>query len=165
MWDVQSLFRSHSQELMRFLRRRVASPAMAADLTQDAFLALLTVKTHQITDGRAYLFRTAANLAINHNRRESILSFTDDADTSLANLPDDAPSPERIVLSRQELALICEVLDDLSDMQRRIFILSRIDGLTYEAIGQRLRISSKTAFSHMVRILVRMQLQLDAARE
>lgn len=149
---------------MRFLGRRVTSPATAADLTQDAFLALLNAKTHQITDGRAYLFRTAANLAINHNRRESILLFESDPDASLARLPDDAPSPERIVLSRQELALICKVLDNLSELQQSIFYLSRIEGLTYEAIGRRLKIPSKTAFSHMVRILVQMQLRLDASR-
>lgn len=165
MWDIQDLFRRHATELRRFLGRRVASPEIAADLTQDAFVQLCSVGTGEtILNGRAYLFRTATNLAINHNRRERILSFVDDPDAVLATLEDNSPSPERALLSREELAIVQGALNEFPAQHRAIFMLSRVEGRTYEEIGRILDIPPKTAFSHMVRMLVRMQLRLDDAR-
>lgn len=165
MWDIQELFRRHAKELTRYLRRRVSSPEIAADLTQEAFLALWSARaTLSVTNGHAYLFRTATNLAINHNRRERILSFVDDPDAAFATLADETATPERVLLSRQELAVIYATLNEFPPAHRRIFILSRIEGRTYQEIGRALEIPAKTAFSHMVRILVRLQLRLEDAR-
>lgn len=164
MWDIQDLFRRHRKELTLYLRRRVSSPEVAADLTQEAFLALWTARTAKpIINGHAYLFRTATNLAINHNRRERILTFTDDPETALAALPDNQPSAEQILLSRQELAIVYATLKEFPSTHRAIFVLSRIEGRTYAEIGKALDIPTQTAFSHMVRMLVRMQLRLDEA--
>jgi RNA polymerase sigma-70 factor (ECF subfamily) len=165
MWDIQDLFRRHGRELTRYLRRRVSSPEVAADLTQEAFLALWTAgSTQPIANGHAYLFRAATNLAINHNRRERILSFVDDAETALAIVADNAPSAERVLLSRQELMIVYATLNEFPATHRAIFVLSRIENRTYDEIGRILEIPAKTAFSHMVRMLVRMQLRLEDAR-
>lgn len=165
MWDIQELFQRHAKELTRYLRRRVSSPEVAADLTQEAFLALWSARSASpIINGHAYLFRTATNLAINHNRRERILSFVDDPDAVFASLADETATPERILLSRQELAIVHATLSEFPPAHRKIFILSRIEGQTYDEIGRALEIPAKTAFSHMVRMLVRMQLRLEDAR-
>lgn len=160
--NIQSLFVSHQERLQRFLRRRGTSADMAADFTQDVFVRLLSgAPVSEIENASAYLFRAARNAAINHERRQRILSFVDDPETALGELADEAPSPERIVLSRQELTIIQAVLDELPSVQREVFILSRIEGCTFAQIGARLGIPSKTAYGHMTRILVRMKLRLD----
>lgn len=41
-WDFHTLFMRHSKEIANALRRRGVSPENAADLTQEAFLRLLT---------------------------------------------------------------------------------------------------------------------------
>lgn len=164
-FDVQDIFRRHSKELTHYLRRRVSSAEAAADLTQEAFLALWVARSETpIANGHAYLFRAATNLAINHNRRERILSFVDDPEAALAALADETPSAERVLLSRQELKIVYATLNEFPPTHRAIFILSRIDGRTYDEIGRMLDIPAKTAFSHMVRMLVRMKLRLEEAR-
>ncbi len=150
---------------MRFLQRRGSSADLAADLTQDAFVRLMTSSpSGPIENSSAYLFRVARNLAINHDRRQRILSFASDPEAALLDLADDAPSPERVLMSRQELALVKSVLDELPPLQRQVFILSRIEGRTFADIGQTLGLSPQTAFGHMTRILVRLKLRLDEAR-
>jgi RNA polymerase sigma-70 factor (ECF subfamily) len=164
-FDIQDLFRRHSKELTRFLRRRVPSAEAAADLTQEAFLALWSARSRTpITNGHAYLFRTATNLAISYNRRQRILSFVDDPETALATLTDDTPSAEQVLLSRQELKIVYATLNEFPPAHRAVFILSRIDGRTFDDIGRMLEIQPRTAFDHMVRILARMKLRLDEAR-
>lgn len=158
MWDVQELFRLHSRDVTRYLRRRVSSPDTAADLVQDLFLKLLTADiSSSITDRRSYLFRAANNLAINHNKREGLVRFEDPS--SLDAIVDDSPSAERQLLSKQELMIVAEVLAGLSPVQRKIFFLTKIDGLTFPAIGQKLGLAPTTVHSHMVRILMRIQLR------
>lgn len=164
MWDVQELFRRHHRDLTRFLRRRVASPEAAADLTQEVFLRLLTATPGAaVRDSQAYIFQAARNLAINHNARERLIAF--DGDPALLDrLIDEAPDAEQTLLSRQELLIIQNVLLEFPPLHREIFIGSTIEGHTYKAIGKKLGISPNTAYSHMVRMLVRMQLRLDEAR-
>ncbi len=129
------------------------------------FLALWAARSRTpIADGHAYLFRTATNLAINHNRRQRILSFVDDPDTALATLADETPSAEQVLLSRQELMIVYATLKEFPPAHRAVFILSRIDGRTFAEIGRMLDIQPRTAFGHMVRILARMKLRLDEAR-
>jgi RNA polymerase sigma-70 factor (ECF subfamily) len=164
-FDVHDLFQRHSKELTRYLRGRVPSADVAADLTQEAFLALWAARSRTpIANGHAYLFRTATNLAINYNRRRRILTFVDDPETALATLADEAPSAERILLSRQELMIVYATLKEFPPAHRAVFILSRIDGRTFDEIGRMLDIQPGTAFSHMVRMLARMKLRLDEAR-
>jgi RNA polymerase sigma-70 factor (ECF subfamily) len=112
----------------------------------------------------AYLFRVARNLKINHDRRQRILSFASDSEAALLELADEAPSPERVLISRQELALVKAVLDELPPVQRQVFILSRIEGRTFADIGRTLGVAPQTAYGHMTRILVRLKLRLDATR-
>lgn len=159
------MFEAHAGEIARFLQRRGSSPDLAADLTQDAFVRLMTsTPAAPIENTSAYLFRVARNLAINHDRRQRILSFASDSEAALLEVADEAPSPERVLISRQELALVKAVLDELPPVQRQVFILSRIEGRTFADIGRTLGVAPQTAYGHMTRILVRLKLRLDATR-
>ena len=74
-----------------------------------------------------------------------------------------SPNAEQALLSRQELAVVAHSLAEFPILHREIFILSRLEGMTYKAIGQRLGIPTQTAVSHVVRMLTRIQLRLAEA--
>lgn len=161
-WDFHTLFKAHAKDIARYLQRRGSSLDQAADFTQDAFARLIAGPPEATVDNpAAYLFRTARNLAINHDRRQRILSFADDPEAALQAVADDAPSPERVAISRQEIAILEAVFAELTPIQRQIFLLSRIEGRTLAEIGKTLDIPPNTAFGHMTRILVRLKLRLD----
>lgn len=163
-WDVQDLFRRHGRELKRFLQRRGVSTDTAADLTQDTFLRLLVgTPSAPIGNARAYLFRTANNLSIDLARRQRLLPLIDDAEAVFGSLADESPSAERVVMSRQELAILQRALDEVPDGPRDVF-LARLDGLTFDEIGRRLGIPTRTAFSRMVKVLAHLKSALDSAR-
>jgi len=164
-WDFHKLFKAHAKEITRYLQRRGATTDLAADFTQDAFARLIAAPPGAaVENAPAYLFRTARNMAINHDRRQRILQFVEDSEAALLELADDAPSPERVVISRQELGILQEVFTELSPIQRKILVLSRVEGRTFADIGRTLGIPPQTAFSHMTRILVRLKLRLDEGR-
>ena len=161
VWDLHDLFRLHSRDVNRYLQRRVSSKEAAADLTQDLFLRLLTKQPPgMVSDRKGYLLKAAGNLAINHNKRERLISFGDPSD--LDHVADDTPSPERILLSRQELDIVASILAEIPPVQREIFILSRLEGWTFDAIGKRLGMPLKTVYGQMARVLTRLQLRFEA---
>lgn len=159
MIDLDALFRSCARDLCQFLRRRVASPEVAADLAQEAFFRLL--RSDQMPeatgnvprDARAYLFSIAANLAIDH-RRQMRRQQTDPVEIeAIAAFPDPRPSAERASLSREELRVLAAAVASLPPRGREVFRLHKIEGLSYAEIAARLGIAKNTVIVHMVRSL------------
>jgi len=159
--NVQAIYLQHSQEIERFLVRRLACPETAADLTQETFARFLRVgTTERIENVRAYLFRTAANLAMDHLRRRRHMSQPTDS-VEIQHIADTRPGQEQGLLSRQALERLRRAVDALPERQREVFRLHKFDGLSYQEIAERLGIAKNTVMVHMVRALAQCRAALD----
>jgi RNA polymerase sigma factor (sigma-70 family) len=148
--DLNALFRRYAKDLTRFLQRRVASPDMAADLAQEAFLKVMQATPQApIADPRAYLFRTAANLAINQQRHQRVLPMVVDSEGELDALADRAPLQDRILSGRAELAALTKAIAALPARQREVFRLYALDNLTTAEIAAALNISRNMVERHL----------------
>ncbi|WIW90220.1 RNA polymerase sigma factor (plasmid) [Sphingobium sp. V4] len=153
-------------ELERFLMHRGSSPDLAAEITQEAFTRLMQVDPPSLVrEPRAWLFRTASNLVVDHHRAV-MRAPLDHIDESVRdNIADPAPSQESSALSREALAVVGQAIADLPPKGREVFILSRFEGLGYSEIAERLGISRNTVVVHMVRSLAHCKKRLNAYRE
>ena len=116
-------------------------------------------------NAKAYVFRMAGNLAIDHLKRETVRS---DREGGIATdqAAHDAPSPETQAAARQELAILAAAVQELPRKRRRIFILYRGRGWTMRQIAQRLGLSEKTVENQIARAMVHCRKRLrDAGRE
>lgn len=163
-WNISDSFRSYHAILQGFLRKRGASHDLAADITQETFLRILTTQpdTKPKNEG-AYLARIARNISIDWHRRERIIDIVNNSEPILSYLADEMPGAERAVISRQELRILQEALDELPPEIRRIFF-ARQEGLTFAEIGLRYGLSQHTVFSQMTRILMFLRQRLEAGR-
>lgn len=154
--DLKGLFRDHRRELQAYLTETVRDPDLAADLTQETFLRYARqsdADAQTIEHVRSYLYRTARNLAIDHVRRQA-RQRTDVTDNStLAEMPDDRPSMEDAVISRQRLEALRRAVDDLPVRTRQIFVLSRLEGLRQKEVADRLGISESSVRKHLAMAL------------
>jgi RNA polymerase sigma-70 factor (ECF subfamily) len=158
--DWGLLFRASQPELLRLLRRRGARGAVAEDLAQEAFLRVLhAAPAGGLRDARAYLFRTAANLAIDHSRHCRASPVAPVELPAEANDP--CPSAERVAMDRQALARLQAAVEALPPRAREVFRLARLEGLSQVEIAERLGISPKTVFSHLVAALARLKAEVD----
>src|SRR3984957_14123793 len=67
---VERLFREHNEASTRFLRGRVGSHSEALEVAQEAYVRLLSLdQPGAVSYLRAFLFKTAANIAIDRRRR------------------------------------------------------------------------------------------------
>lgn len=132
------------EALHRFLVRRTGSRETASDLVQDVWVRVLQAAQDAAVDNpRAYLFRIAANLALDLRRAETRRPAAEEGDVLLA-LPDEAPGPEAVTAARRQLLVLQAALRDLPDRRRRIFLLSRLDGVPHRVIAADLGISVRS---------------------
>lgn len=151
--DLLHIFLEVRQELQRFFVRRVRCAETAADLVQEVYLKLPHMQPSPCTEPavRAWLFRVAANLAIDHVRRETRHSrlldrhFPEDAGSG------DAPAPDALALAREQLDQIQAALSGLPENCAEALYLSRIEGLSHAEIAERLGISKSWVEKLLVR--------------
>jgi RNA polymerase sigma-70 factor (ECF subfamily) len=124
--DAEALFAAHQPGLLRYLRRAVGHAETARDLTQDVFLRVARAGSLPATDGerRAWIFRIARNLAIDHRRRHE------------TRLTDAGPPPEAGGPAVQDTsAAINEALSSLEPLDRDVFLMREVGGLSYAEIA------------------------------
>ena len=152
--DLKGLFLAHGRELEVYLSRRVRCAQTAADLTQEAFLRLAQQPAEAgAVNARAYLYRIARNLVIDHFRQEESRQTRPVPAEDLATLPDEAPPLERTAAARQRLDLLLRAVAELPPRTQEVFLLNRIEGLTHVEVARRLGISESSVQKHIARAL------------
>ncbi|PTQ68208.1 sigma-70 family RNA polymerase sigma factor [Pseudomonas sp. GV071] len=157
---VHSLYAQHHNWLCGWLKKRLGCSENAADLAQDTFIRVLTLrKAAELREPRAYLSSIARSLMIDLFRRRALEQAYLE---TLAAIPEPvAISPETRALILETLMEIDRLLDGLGSRTREIFLLSQLDGLSYVEIGRRLNVSVNTVKKHAVRALTHCLLLLE----
>ncbi|WP_131109235.1 sigma-70 family RNA polymerase sigma factor [Pseudomonas sp. Sample_10] len=146
---LHDLYRDHRGWLEGWLRRRMGNACDAADLSQDTFLRLLasSQRIADLHEPRAYLLTVGKRLLSNFYKRRSLEQAYLNA---LALLPEDCvPSPEQRWLLLETLQALDELLDGLPHPVRRAFLWSQLEGLSYQHIAERLKVSQRTIKRYM----------------
>lgn len=159
---VAELFAHYRRPLLRYLAGLLGGQADAEDVAQEAYARLLRTPALEPTPARAraYLFRVATNLVRDRFRRREQHA----ADDAQDRVPiDPADEPERIVDFEQGLDEIRRALLDLKPRCREVFLLRAADGLEYDAIAERLRVSRRTVEREMKHALDVCQQRLKRA--
>lgn len=144
------IYASHHGWLHTWLRRRMGCSHLAADLTHDTFLRLLSKPSviDQVREPRAFLSTIAHGLMVNHLRRQELERAYLHA---LAVLPEAVcPSPESRAIVLETLLEIDAMLDGLPAKVRQAFLLSQLEGLPYAEIAERLSVSISMIKKYML---------------
>lgn len=163
--QLDALYVDHNGWLQAWLRRRLGDASTAADLAQDTFLRVLLKSRSgsflQLKEPRAYLATVAKRLMINHFDRQSLERAFAEAVASL---------PESFVPSLEEQAIVLETLYQIDAMLaelpapvRTAFLMSQLEGQSYEVIAKRLQVSVRTVTRYMAQAFRQcLQLMLSA---
>ncbi|MBP3365335.1 MULTISPECIES: RNA polymerase sigma factor [Pseudomonas] len=137
---VGALYRDHRGWLLAWLRRNVACPQRAEDLSQDTFVRLLgRTELQAPREPRAFLAAIAKGLLFDYFRRAALEQAWLN---ELMLIPEaEHPSPEAQQLILEDLRAIDRMLAKLSSKSRAAFLHSRLDGMTHAEIAERLGVS------------------------
>lgn len=137
---VGTLYRDHRSWLLAWLKRSVACPHRAEDLSQDTFIRLL--RREQLVEPReprAFLVSVARGLLFDYFRRAALEQAYL---TELMLIPEgEQPSLEEQQLVLEDLKAIDRMLYKLSSKARAAFLYSRMDGMNHAEIAEKLGVS------------------------
>lgn len=133
--------------------RRVQCPDTAQDLSQETYLRLIRLETVPHAENlTGYLFRTADRLAIDflrHRQRAELRSAPLDEAIKCTAL-----QPEELAILRQQCEYLLDAIASLPKLTRNVFLLRKIDELSYGEIAAKLGIAEKTVQRHLVKAML-----------
>ncbi len=147
--DVRALYINHHAWLLGWLRKRMRHGDHAADLAHDIFVHILgkPEQLQQLRQPRAWLSTVAHGLLVDRVRRQRVERAYLEA---IAHLPEaEVPSPESQLILLETLTRVDALLNGLPPKVRMAFLLSRLEGLSYKEIAERLAVSLSSVEKYM----------------
>lgn len=161
--DLDTIYRTHRTSLFHFLRRKAGSEE-APDLVQEVFArAAGSAQSHQLVNPGGFLRRIAQNLLIDRARRQKSARATF---FPLCEERDGAtPAAQEWNLEAADLLRLYEAaVDAMPPKTRRVFLMHRVDELSYREIHELLGISIATVEYHMMKALGQISKVVDGGR-
>lgn len=165
--EINRLFKNHNEELVRYLTSRLKSHEEAVEVAQEAYVRLLRLDdTSTIGFLRAFLFRTATNIAIDRIRRRGLAQSYVDQEAPQQVNEMFGFTPERSVAAKQALNSVLECISTLPPKCRYAFVEYKFKHRSYDDIAQELGLTSSMIRKYVLRALVhcsdKMSEELDA---
>lgn len=151
MADTEVLFALHRQGVFRYLCRVLGRPDTAQDLTQEVFLRVTRARVPDADPSghRAWVFKIARNLVLNHMRDGARRGQT----VELVDAP--APATQELTVALQQ------ALAALSDVDRDVFLLRESAGLSYDEIAAACDLSVEAVRGRLRRARLELRESLD----
>lgn len=150
---LESLAARFRDPLVRYFVRRGVAAQEAEDYAQDTLLRLAGADISRLDNPEGYLFSIAASVVIDRSRRAKSRSADQHVPLDDLGLPCGGPTPARVFESKADLLRLAAALDALSARTREIFLLNRLDTLTYTQIAARYGIGVGAIEKHMTKAL------------
>lgn len=158
---LELLYRDQAPRLTRRLRAQLNSSEDARDLVQDAFTRLLgSTRRESLDRPEAFLNRIVRNLLIDRSRR--LASRAQHVPIDRGAEPVVRPTQADGIELAETQARYRAAVAALPERMRTVFLLHRIDGLSYKAIAGELGISTRTVEWHVAEAILRIGKALDA---
>lgn len=147
----QQLFFEYAARIRNFLYYKSGDRQLSEDLTQEAFLRLWkNCQKVSYEKARSYLFTVANNLFLDVVKHQKVVQ-----QFQLFHKPSESTlNPEKLLELTEMQTLLENALKELPENQRLVFLLSRLEKMTYGEIAELLAISVKAVEKRMHKALL-----------
>lgn len=162
---VSQLFRDHNRMLVGYLTSRLRSEQEAKEVAQEAYVRLLQLQdpgTPSLL--RAYLFKTATNLAIDRLRHRRVQHQAEEQPELFENLTAtgiELDDPAKQLIEREQTARLLGYLQELPIKCQQVFNLHRVEGVPQHEVAVRVGVSERMVRRYVTYAMVYCRLRLD----
>ncbi len=154
----KELFDQYYTPINNFLYYKCGDAALSEDLTQDVFMKLWDKRDEVKQDTvKSYLYTIANNMLLNKIRHEKVkMNFAEKHKTQ-----QEEQSPEYFLEEKEFKNKLDEVIGEMPEKQREVFLMNRIEEMTYQEIADRLELSVKAIEKRMHGALNHIRQRID----
>ncbi|MBY8825219.1 RNA polymerase sigma factor [Sphingomonas colocasiae] len=158
---LSRIIREHHAPLVTHVQGRVRSPGDAEDIVQETWIRAMARIAEEEEQGairnlRAFLYRIAGNLSIDHLRRRKVRAHLEAGsidDEEALQVASQAPLADAALIAAEQQRAFEAALRGLPARARKVLLLSRVEGWTYPRIAEALGISLRTVSNDIERAL------------
>jgi RNA polymerase sigma-70 factor (ECF subfamily) len=139
--SYQEIYEVFARKVLNFIYRMVNSPEEAEDLAQETFVAVYQ-KLDTLKDNSKFepwLFRIARNFVYQRYRTRAPATVSIDAldedGQAVTELVDARKNPDEAFQTAELEDVVGEVISDLPEKYREVFVLSALQNLSYQQIA------------------------------
>lgn len=162
---VSQLFRDQNRALVGYLTTRLGSRQEAREVAQEAYVRLLQMRDPGSPELlRAYLFRTATNIAIDRLRHGKVRQRLQQQPQLLEeSIPVDGErgDPARQLLAREQAEQLLGFLQELPPKCQQVFNLHRLEEVAQHEVAARLGFSERMVRRYITYAMVYCHLRLE----
>lgn len=152
--DPLSTFLLCRDNLTRVLRGYLL-PQDVDDVMQEAFLRFFRASGREVIRfPKAFLAKTATNLALNHIKNAHYARTCNIEDNSRVEVSLTSDDLEAEACRDERFALFCRAVAQLPPQCRQVFLLKKVYGLSQREIARKLDISESTVEKHVAKGLL-----------
>lgn len=151
--DFDAFLRASRGELLKHLRAHLPSDADAQDAAQESLVRLLRYRDEAASAWRPLLYRIGTNVVAEFYRRRGSHHAEQHVPLETVPLVSETVEHEERIERRQRKALLRAAILALPPRSRQIYLLSRVDGLSYAQIAKRCGISVKAVEKSLSRAI------------
>jgi len=163
---IERVFREHYAELCTFVAGVIGSDDGAEDVVHDVFLSIWRAPDRWMEAGdalRPMLYVAVRNRALDVLRWRRVRErYVERMAHAVAPGP---AGPDEVLAQREIERAFDAAVEGLSAREREIYLLHRMEGLTYREVAERLGISVKTVEVQMGRALKKLRAELAGLLE
>ncbi len=154
----QSLFFEYAARIRNFLFYKSGNLELAEDLTQEAFLRLWkNCNKVSYQKARSFLFTVANNLFLDDVKHQKVVQQF----KLLPKMEKKEATPEQLLEQKELQEKLEQALLQLPENHRLVFLLSRVEKMTYKEIAVLLDISVKAVEKRMHKALTNLRSILE----
>ena len=158
---ITGIFQEWYGSLCRFLTQKLGSKEDARDVAQEAYVRMLCLEhPEEIRHPRAFLYRTASNLAVDSLRREQV-RLSHAGLSIIEQAPSLESSPEAVTDARERLEILRQAIADLPPKCRTVFLLHKFKNLSHTEIAARFGISKNMVEKHIIKAMARCRKRME----
>ena len=155
--NFENIYKTYAKDIRQLLFFKTQNIERAEDLMQDVFIKLWDNCNKVDYDKvKSYMFTTANNMFLNEVKHEKIVRKYN----KLYKEEKTNESPEFIMLEKEFMDKLETTISKLSEKQREVFLLNRIEKKLYKEIANQLGISLKAVEKRMHQALLVMRKEI-----
>lgn len=162
------VYRQYWSELCRHIERKFGpGPPEPEEIVQTAFVRYAALeKPEEVANPRAYLYACSRNVALDLHRHRQVRDAA--ISDGVFSDPGDRPANldiERVLLGREQLAIVESVVRTMEAKRRKVFIMHVVHEMRYAEIAREMGVSEARIRQLMASALEECQRALNRATD